>query len=390
MAAIPHRLLTTHVGSLPRSAALTDLLIRQESGEPVDSAELARQTLAGVNESIRRQIKSGVDIVNDGEQPRAGFQTYVTGRMSGFSGRSQRNRPRDYQNFCCWADQMARRFPQRAKVSNAPQATGDVRYGNTAEVDAECAIAESALAQYPGQYVDKFMTAASPGIIATTLLNAFYDSHERYLFALAREMRVEYARIIEHGFILQLDAPDLAMERTVMFQEKSTQEFLTIVEMHVAALNESLAGLPRDRVRLHCCWGNWDGPHTEDIALAEIWPLITQAAVGGLSLEFANPRHQHEFATVKRLGLPEGMVLIPGVIDSTSNYVEHPEVVANRLCEAVAAVGDRERVIAGVDCGFGTFAGYEFVAADVVWAKLASGAAGAGIASERLWGAVQA
>jgi 5-methyltetrahydropteroyltriglutamate--homocysteine methyltransferase len=232
---------------------------------------------------------------------------------------------------------------------------------------------------------DTFMTAASPGIVATTMLNAHYDSHEAYVFALARQMRKEY-ELIAADFVLQIDAPDLAMERTVLFQDKSAAEFLKIAETHVAALNEALAGIPRDRVRLHCCWGNYDGPHIHDIPLSEILPVLYQARVGALSLEFANPRHQHEYAALKRAKLPPELILLPGVIDSTTNYVEHPEVIANRICEAVDAVGDRSRVIASSDCGFGTFAGSELVAEDVVWAKLKSCREGADIATRRLWG----
>jgi 5-methyltetrahydropteroyltriglutamate--homocysteine methyltransferase len=229
------------------------------------------------------------------------------------------------------------------------------------------------------------MTAASPGIVATTLLNAHYDSHEAYVFALAREMRKEY-ELIARDFLLQIDAPDLAMERGVLFQDKTNAEFVAIAEMHVAALNEALADVPPERVRLHCCWGNNEAPHTHDIPMREILPVLYSAKVGALSIEFANPRHQHEYAAFKQAKLPDRFVLLPGVIDSLTNFVEHPEVVANRLCEAVDAVGDRERVIAGTDCGFGTFASYEFIAEDIVWAKLAALADGAKLATKRLWG----
>ena len=238
------------------------------------------------------------------------------------------------------------------------------------------------LAQPPA---DAFMTAASPGIIATTMLNGHYESHEAYVFALARQMRKEY-ELIAHHFVLQIDAPDLAMERSVLFHDKSAAEFVAIAEMHIAALNEALAGIPRERVRLHCCWGNYDGPHVHDIPLSEILPALFQARVGALSMEFANPRHQHEYAALKKAKLPPEFLLLPGVIDSTTNYVEHPEVVATRICEAVDAVGDRSRVIASSDCGFGTFAGSEMVAEDVVWAKLESCRQGAALATRRLWG----
>lgn len=233
------------------------------------------------------------------------------------------------------------------------------------------------------------MTAPSPGIVATTMLNAHYDSHEAYLAALARELRTEYRSIHDAGLVLQIDAPDLAMERTMFFQGMEEAAFLRACEQHVAALNAALEGIPADRVRLHCCWGNWEGPHIHDIPLERVLPILCQAAVGALSIEFANPRHAHEYDALAHHGLPGHMVLLPGVIDSTSNFVEHPELVARRIEQAVAAVGDRERVIASTDCGFGTFAGFEWVAEDVVWAKLRTLGEGARLASARLWGRPQ-
>jgi 5-methyltetrahydropteroyltriglutamate--homocysteine methyltransferase len=380
------RILTTHVGSLPRSPTLTDLLIRQERDEAIDTVLLARETCSAVEEVVRQQIAAGVDIINDGEQPRVGFQTYVPQRMKGFGGASNRPYSLDYAEFPGFARAIAARFPRRSKVRDAPQAIADVRYEDLSAAEEECTLFEAASTQHAGRYVERFMTAASPGIIATTMLNAYYDSHEKYVFALAREMKKEYELIVARGFVLQLDAPDLAMERVVLFKDKSLAEFQAIVEMHIAAINEALANIPRDRVRLHCCWGNYDGPHVHDVPVGDILPLLCQAKVGGLSLEMANPRHQHEYAELKRQKLPDGMILLPGVLDSTNNYVEHPQVVANRICEAVDAVGDRTRVIASTDCGFGTFAGYEFVAPEVVWAKLAAAAEGARIATKRLWG----
>lgn len=379
------RILTTHVGSLPRNAVLSDLLIRNEAGEQVDPAELLRQSREAVRHVVVRQAACGVDVLNDGEQPRVGFQTYVPQRMRGFGGESSRPRPRDYVDFPSLAVQHRQRFPRRSKVSNAPQAIADVRYDDLEPAEEECRMFRAALDALPTRPVDAFMTAASPGIIATTMLNAHYDSHEAYVFALAREMRKEY-ELVAREFVLQIDAPDLAMERTVLFQDKSAAEFLKVAELHVAALNDALTAVPRDRVRLHCCWGNYDGPHIHDIPLAEILPVLYQAKVGALSIEFANPRHQHEYAALKKAKLPNEFLLLPGVIDSTTNFVEHPEVIANRICEAVDAVGDRSRVIASSDCGFGTFAGSELVAEDVVWAKLASCRAGAAIATQRLWG----
>jgi len=379
------RILTTHVGSLPRNPVLADLLIRDEAGEAVDHAELVRQSESAVRHVVERQAASGVDVMNDGEQPRVGFQTYVAQRMKGFGGESARPRPRDYTDFPVFAAQMRQRLARRSKVSNAPQAIADVVYDDLAPAEEEARMFKAALNGLAAPPVDAFMTAASPGIVATTMLNAHYDSHETYVFALAREMRKEY-ELIARDFVLQIDAPDLAMERTVLFQDKSVAEFLKIAEIHVAALNEALTGIPRDRIRLHCCWGNYEGPHMHDIPLSEILPVLCEARVGALSLEFANPRHQHEYTALKQAKLPPEFMLLPGVIDSTTNYVEHPEVVANRICEAVDAVGDRSRVIASSDCGFGTFAGGELVAEDVVWAKLKSCRDGADIATRRLWG----
>ena len=379
------RILTTHVGSLPRNAELSDLLIRDEAGEAIDKALLARKSEEAVKHVVAHQSASGVDVVGDGEQPRVGFQTYVAQRMKGFGGESNRPSPTDFGKFPAFARQAAARVSKRSKVRNAPQAVADIVYEDLTQAEEECRMFKAALDGLAKKPADAFMTAASPGIIATTLMNAHYDSHEAYVFALAREMKKEYERIAR-DFVLQIDAPDLAMERTILYQDKSTAEFLKNAEMHVAAINEATADIPRDRIRLHCCWGNWAGPHVDDIPMGEVLPVLYGAKVGALSIEFANPRHQHEYAALKRAKLPPEFLLLPGVIDSTTNYVEHPEVIANRICEAVAAVGDRSRVIASSDCGFGTFAGDEMVAEDVVWAKLKACRDGADIATKRLWG----
>jgi len=377
------RILTTHVGSLPRPPSLADLLVRRERGEAVDEARLLDEMRAAVDDVVARQMAAGIDIINDGEQPRVGFQTYVPSRMRGFAGESQRPPPRDLAEFPDVLAMMMRRFPGMSKISNAPRAVGEVLYEDLTAARQELELFEAATAGAGA--VERFMTAPSPGIIATTMLNAHYDSHERYVFALARQMRKEYELIAASGLVLQIDAPDLAMERSVLFQDKSLAQFIDIARMHVAALNEALTGVPRDRLRLHCCWGNWEGPHTHDVPLADILPALFAANVEGLSLEFANPRHQHELAAFKSEPFPADKILLPGVLDTTTNYVEHPEVVADRICAAAAAVGDPARVIASTDCGFGTFAGYEFVAAPVVWAKLAACAQGAAIATQRLF-----
>ena len=230
------------------------------------------------------------------------------------------------------------------------------------------------------------MNAPSPGIIACTMLNAYYDSDEAYLDAIAREISKEYRAVVDAGYVLQVDAPDLAMERVLLYQDLTDAEFAEQTEKHVDALNKALEGIPRDRVRLHVCWGNWEGPHIHDVAMEVVLPPLYQANVGAIGLEFANPRRQHETAALKANKPPKDMAVIPGVIDSKSNFVEHPEVVAQRIEAVVDAIGDKERVIAGVDCGFGTFVGWEWVAEDVAWAKLKSLSEGAAIASKRLWG----
>jgi len=380
------RILTTHVGSLPRKAALSDLLIRQEQDEKMDVAELDRLAEQAVKHVIEKQLEAGVDIGNDGEQPRIGFQTYVPQRMTGFGGESKRPVPQDMREFPDFVAILQRRNMGRAKVFNAPEARAEVKYEDLSGVQKECTLTRRCMDQAPKQFTERFMTAASPGIICTTMLNAHYDSHERYVMAVAEQMRKEYEYVHSQGFVLQLDAPDLAMERTFLYQDKSLQEFQKIVELHIAAVNHAVQNIPADRVRLHICWGNYDGPHNHDVPLEDILPILYQAKVGALSLEMSNPRHQHEYKVFRKHKLPESKILIPGVIDSTTNYVEPAEVVADRICQVVDVVGDRTRVIAGSDCGFGTFAGWEMVAETVVWAKLKACAEGAQLATKRLWG----
>jgi 5-methyltetrahydropteroyltriglutamate--homocysteine methyltransferase len=382
MLASTDRILTTHVGSLPRNETLADMLIRQEAGEAVDTARLAREIETATARTIEAQVKAGVDVGNDGEQSRVGFQTYVPRCMCGFGGESKRPPARDQAEFPSWVKQTAARFPHSARLSNAPAALSEVRYVNDAPIreDAE------RLKKLGGGFRETFMTAPSPGIVATTLINQHYDSHEAYLMALAEGLSHEYRAIHEAGHVLQIDSPDLAMERHRFFAKLDERGFLKQLELHIAAINKGIAGIPRDRVRLHVCWGNNDGPHIYDIDMATILPELYRANVGALSIEFANPRHQHEYETLRSHPLPAHVLLIPGVLDTTTNFVEHPQVVARRLREAVAVVGDRERVIAGTDCGFGTFAGREYVAEEIVWLKLAAAAEGARIASASLWG----
>jgi len=377
------RILTTHVGSLPRNETLTDLLVRREAGEAVDAQQLAAEMDRAVADVVKKQHDAGIDIGNDGEQQRVAFQTYMAARMSGYGGISKRRTAKDLAAHPDQFATFARRFPHGSKQRNAPQAIGEVTYIDLAPIRDELARFKK---HATSAFLESFMTAPSPGIVATTLLNAHYDSHETYVNVLAKEIGKEYRAIHEAGMILQVDAPDLAMERVMMFQDESDETFIKATEMHLAAINKACEGIPRERWRLHVCWGNYEGPHTYDIALAKVLPVLYQANTAALSIEFANPRHQHEYAAFKKYPLPKDMVLIPGVIETTSNIVEHPEVVARRIDEAVTAVGDRERVIASTDCGFGTFAGREWVAPSIVWAKLKTLREGADLASQRLWG----
>ena len=381
-----HRILTTHVGSLPRPPSLRDLLVRQDRGEAVDSSALAREAEAAVRYVISRQLDAGVDVGNNGEQPRVGFSTYPARRMRGFGGASKRRMSRDMAEHPDYMARLARQRSGAARINDAPQAVAEVAYTDLGEATAECELFQRATPGEGKGFAEPFMTAASPGVIATIMLDAYYGSHERYIRALAREMRKEYELIVARGFVLQLDCPDLAMERVRFFQDEPLDRFLDAVALHIDAINEAVAAIPRDRVRLHLCWGNYDGPHTHDVALEPLLPIIYRARVGALSLPLASPRHQHELKAFRRHPLPDGMLFLPGVIDSTTNVVEHPEVVADRITAAVETVGDRTRVLAGVDCGFGTFAGSQLVEESIVWTKLRALRDGADLATKRLWG----
>ena len=381
-----HRILTTHVGSLPRPPALRDLLVRQDRGEAVDGGALAREAEAAVRYVISKQLGAGVDVGNDGEQPRVGFSTYPARRMRGFGGASKRRMSRDMAEHPDYMARLARQRSGAARINDAPQAVAEVAYTDLGEATAECELFQRVTPGEGKGFAEPFMTAASPGVIATIMLDAYYGSHERYIRALAREMRKEYELIVARGFVLQLDCPDLAMERVRFFQDEPLDRFLDAVALHIDAINEAVAAIPRDRVRLHLCWGNYDGPHTHDVALEPLLPIIYRARVGALSLPLASPRHQHELKAFRRHPLPDGMLFLPGVIDSTTNVVEHPEVVADRITAAVETVGDRTRVLASVDCGFGTFAGSQLVEESIVWTKLRALRDGADLATKRLWG----
>jgi 5-methyltetrahydropteroyltriglutamate--homocysteine methyltransferase len=380
------RILTTHVGSLPRNHELSDLLIAQDEGRPYDADVLAREMDKAVRHVVEAQMTAGIDIGNDGEQRRIGFQTYVPRRMSGFAGVSKRRRGREFEEFPELSEYLKRRFPSAPKSQQgAPEAQAEIEYTDLEPIRIETT-GFNRIADELNAFGERFMTAPSPGIISTTMLNAYYPTHDAYLDAIAREMNKEYRAVHKAGLVLQIDAPDLAMDRTMIYRDLSDSQFIERCERHVDAINKGLAGIPRDRARLHVCYGNWEGPHIHDIPLAKILPTLYKANVGALSIEFSNPRHAHEYAALGKHKLPPDLLLLPGVIETTSNFVEHPEVVARRIEEAVAAVGDRERVIASTDCGFGTFTNREWVIEPVVWLKLQALREGADLASERLWG----
>jgi 5-methyltetrahydropteroyltriglutamate--homocysteine methyltransferase len=388
------RILTTHTGSLPRSKTLSALLVKREQRKPYDENALRTEIDRNLDLVVARQRECGVDIGNDGETPRVGFSTYTTERIAGFGGESRRKPTLDTIKFPGFADFMARQIgvsDELARVWNAPQAVGKLEYDQSlSEAKSESAAFKASLKRTGSKFTEDFMTAATPGIVSTTMLlapnNPAYKNDAEYVMGIANELKKEYEYIVGEGYILQLDAPDLAMERVIMFGDQPLKSFLDRVALHVDAINVAIADIPPEKVRLHVCWGNWNGPHQDDVDVADLLPILYGAKVGALSIPLGNPRHEHETEVFKKLPLPSDMLLIPGVIDVTTNYLEHPEVVANRICAAVAAVGARERVIAGTDCGFGTFASYEFIAEDVVWAKLKALSDGAKLATERLWG----
>ena len=370
------RILTTHTGSLPRPLELAELLLKKDDGEETDPEALASAIKAAVAETVRKQVEAGVDVVSDGEQGKIGYSTYVKDRLTGFEGEATVNVRAD------WADFPNASVPLAARVKR-PACNGPVAWKDPDAVQVDAANFRAALADAPAE--DAFLTAASPGVIAHFLGNQYYPSREEYLATLADVMKQEFEAIVEAGFILQLDCPDLAMSRHMRFPDLGLEDFLTIAEGNVEALNHSISNIPADRVRLHLCWGNYEGPHHRDVPLRDILPVVLKAKVGAVSFEGANPRHAHEWAVFKDVPLPDDMVVIPGVIDSTTNFIEHPELVAQRIVAYAEVVG-KERVIASSDCGFGTFASTSpNVQPDITWAKLAALAEGARIASEQLW-----
>jgi 5-methyltetrahydropteroyltriglutamate--homocysteine methyltransferase len=383
-----HRILTTHTGSLPRPPALTRLYAQRSRGAAVDAAAIDAEGRAALAAIVPAQLAAGLDVINNGEQQRDSFALYLRHRLTGIGGESIRATFADIDAYPEFKDAFTSAGAAKEAVSNynnLPAAIGPVAYADPAVVQAECAEFQQALAPAAGRYTEAFLTAPSPGIVASIVQNQHYDSEEAYLAALGAALAVEYRAIIEAGFVLQLDCPDLALERHCSYRDRPLSDFLGFVERVVTAINAAIAGLPRGRIRLHVCWGNYEAPHDHDVPLEAILPLLLQAKVGGLVLPFANPRHAHEIRLLERMPLAEDQILVAGVIDTLTNFVEHPEVVAERLERAAHAMGDPTRVLAGTDCGFDTAAGRGRVTADVVWAKLRSMAEGARIASARLF-----
>ena len=387
MLASESRVLTTHAGSLPRPKALVEMFARLSRREPVDAEHLRRAVEESTRHVIDRQLAAGIDVGNDGEQPRESFFTYVQHRMSGFGGESRRPIMRDIVEYPSFAEMKFRDLSRTmVNLLAAPKAVGDVRHADRAPIDGECTDFLRLLAAAKGRFGEAFATAASPGIIASAMLNERYPSYRDYVLAVAEALRIEYGAIVSHGLVLQIDAPDLAMERHTSYADRPLAEFLEYVELNVAAINQALGDVPPDRARLHVCWGNYEGPHDHDVPLDDLLDRLYAARVGALVLSMANPRHEHEHKALRRHPLPKDWLLIAGVIDTTTNYVEHPEVIADRLERAAAAVGEPRRVLAGTDCGFDTAAGLGEVAEEVVWKKLEALRAGADLATRRLFG----
>jgi 5-methyltetrahydropteroyltriglutamate--homocysteine methyltransferase len=371
---------TTHVGSLPRGGDLVPLLLARDHGEPYDAAEFEAVTQAAITQSVARQVAEGVDIVSDGELGKIGYSTYVIERLTGFGGHTARKPALDLAPYPDLRRKLAaimgdQEFTRASCIAPVTLRTLEPCHDDIRRFRA-------ALSQ-AGQGKRGFMNAASPGLITAFQPNAFYPSHEAYLADLVTAMRPEYEAIIAAGFDLQLDCPDLAMSRHTGYQDLTDEEFVKVAEANVEALNAATDGLPRDRLRMHICWGNYEGPHDHDIDLAKILPVILKARPAILLFEAANPRHEHEWMLWRDAKLPDDTVLAPGLIDSCSNYVEHPELIAQRIARFTGIVG-ADRVLASTDCGFGTFAGYGKIDPDVAWKKLRALREGADLAAARV------
>ena len=374
------RILTTHTGSLPRPPDLIRTMFAREEGVPVDGSALAARIRTAVAEVVRKQVDAGIAVVNDGEVSKPSYATYVKDRLAGFGGTSQALQYQDLVDF----PEMAKRVfgdPGRSR-RKTPACTGPITVRDPGAAQADVDNLKAAVA---GVAVDDvFVSAASPGVISLFFRNDHYGSHEAYLFAIADAMRHEYEAVARGGFILQLDCPDLAMGRHIQFAGLGLEEFRKMARLHLAALDHAVSGIPPEQLRMHLCWGNYEGPHHYDVPLADLLDLVFAARPQAVSFEAANPRHAHEWKVFERVKVPPGKVIIPGVLDSTTNFIEHPDLVAERIARYARLVG-RENVIAGTDCGFGTWVGQAAVDPDIAWAKLASLAEGARRATRELW-----
>ena len=375
------RVLTTHVGSLPRSKAVTDAVFAKERGEKFDPVAFEKTIADAVKCVVVRQATAGIDIVSDGEMSKISYATYIKDRITGFAGDSPRTPPRDLEEFPGF-------LKRQAASGGTPsyQRPTCVSAITIKSMDPLAADVKNFRAALDGaDIVEGFMNAASPGVIALFQPNTFYSTHQAYLEALAAAMRPEYEGIVAAGFILQIDSPDLGLGRHMMFKDKSEAEYVKLANLHVDVLNDALRNIPSERMRLHVCWGNYEGPHHHDAPLDVVLPIALRARPQALLFEAANPRHAHEWTAIRDGKVPDDKILVPGVLDSTTNFIEHPLLITERICRYADLVG-RERVIAGTDCGFSTFAGFGNVDEEIVYAKFAAMAEGARIASKRLWG----
>lgn len=375
------RILTTHVGSLPRSTAVTELVFARERGEEIDDARFDEVVGAAVDACVARQVDVGIDLVSDGEMSKISYATYIKDRITGFDGDSPRTPPADLEDFPGFLRRQA--SSGGTPTYRRPRCVGPVAPLTLAPLEADL--------RHLGAAVDRhaptgaFMNAASPGVIALFQPDDHYRDADAYLEALAEAMRPEYEAIVEAGYLLQLDSPDLGLGRHMTYKDRDDDEYLRLIERHIEVLNHALRNVPGERVRMHVCWGNYEGPHHRDVEMRTILPVLMRAKPQGLLFETANPRHQHDWQAFRDLAhlVPDDRVLIPGVIDSTTNFIEHPEVVAQRIVPFVDLFGP-DRIVAGVDCGFSTFAGFGAVDPDIAYAKLEALARGAELVSSRI------
>lgn len=374
------RILTTHVGSLPRSKAVSDGVFAQEKGELNDIADFKTTISKAVKDVVAKQVASGVDIVSDGEMSKISYATYIKDRITGFDGDSPRNPPKDLEEFPGFLDRQAK--GGGTPTYRRPKCVGEIGVKDMAPLEEDLTNFRAAINATPP--VEGFMNAASPGVIALFQPNEYYSSDEAYLEALAEAMRHEYEAIVAAGFILQLDSPDLGLGRHMMFKDEDDDAYEKLAMSHVEALNHATRNISAEKMRLHVCWGNYEGPHHCDAPMELVLPIALKAKPQALLFESANPRHAHEWQVFRDADLPEDKILVPGVIDSTTNFIEHPRLIAERI-ERFAGIVGRDRIIAGTDCGFSTFAGFGAVDEDIVYAKLKSLAEGAKLASEKLW-----